>query len=237
MGSNARESQLLETFVTLADTLVADYDVVDTLHVLVNNCATLLDASAAGILLADDTGELELIASTDERASLVELLQLGAAVGPCRESVVTGQSVYVSRIDSADSPWPRFREAAMREHFAATLAVPLRLRDSAVGSLNLFWSTAGDLEADDARLARALADVATVSILQERTLRESDVARQQLQRALDSRVAIEQAKGVVAQTLGVSVEEAFVRIRGYARDHGLPLAQVAARLVSRELRL
>jgi transcriptional regulator with GAF, ATPase, and Fis domain len=235
MRSQQRESQLLETFVTLADTLVADYDIVDTLHTLVTNCATLLGATAAGILLADGDAGLEVIASTEERTALVELLQRDSEEGPCRESITYGQPVHVAVI--AESPWARFRDDAATLGYASTLAVPLRLRDATVGALNLFWTSAGELEADDLRLAKALADVATISILQERAIRESDVARQQLQRALDSRVAIEQAKGVVAQTLDVNVDEAFSLIRTHARNHGLPLAEVAAQLISRQLRL
>lgn len=232
-----REGQLLQTFVTLADTLVADYDVVDLLCTLVDKCATLLDAAAAGIILSAGDGELEVVASTNERSRLVEILQLKAGSGPCVESFLTGKAVAVSNIDAVGEKWPRFRAGALEQGFASMHAVPLRLRATTIGSLNLFWDRTGGLSEADINTVQALADVATIGILQERAIRESDVIRRQLQHALHSRVLIEQAKGVLAYTHDIHMGKAFDLIRDHARKHGMPLADVAERVVSRNLSL
>jgi GAF domain-containing protein len=237
MASRAHQGELVHTFVTLADTLVVGYDVVDLLHTLVERCATILDASAAGILLLDAAGDLEVVASTSERSRLVELMQLRAGEGPCMESVASGQAVSVGDIDSVSEKWPQFRLDTLAQGFAAVHAVPLRLREEVIGSLNLFWDAPGVLDETDATVAQALADVATIGILHERSIRESDISRAQLQHALDSRVVIEQAKGVVAQTHDTDMDSAFAILRKYARDNQLRLAGVAAQVVDRSLQL
>lgn len=236
MTSKAHQQELVHTFVTLADTLVAGYDVVDLLHTLVSNCAAILDASAAGILLLSAEGNLEVVASTSERSLLVELMQLRVGEGPCMESVASGHAVSVSDI-AANQEWPRFRSGALEQGFAAMHAVPLRLREHVIGSLNLFWDDIGALDDADAAVAQALADVATIGILHERTVREGDIARAQLQHALDSRVVIEQAKGVIAQTHATDMDSAFAVLRKYARDNQRTLAGVAANIVDRSLQL
>ncbi|WP_174721689.1 GAF and ANTAR domain-containing protein [Cryobacterium sp. TMT1-3] len=237
MVTKTREGQLVETFVTLADTLVADYDVVDLLHTLVEKCAALLEASAAGIILSAGDGKLEVVASTNERSRLVEILQLRAGSGPCVESFTTGRAVAIPDIEGTGDKWPKFRAGALAQGFASMHAVPLRLRATTIGSLNSFWDRTGGLSTGDTNTVQALADVATIGILQERAIRESDIVRQQLQHALSSRVLIEQAKGVVAYTHGVHMGDAFDKIREYARNNGLPLAAVAERIVNRALTL
>lgn len=217
--------------MTLADTLVVGYDLMDLLHTLVSQCVPLFDASAAGIILTDDT-EFEVVASTNERSRLVEILQLRSGSGPCVESVITGHAVAVPDINTAGPKWPRFRAGALEQGFASMFSVPMRLRTTTIGSLNLFWDRTGGLPPADGPTVQALADVATIGILQERALRESDVARQQLQYALSSRVVIEQAKGVVSFTHSASMDDAFTMIRQHARSNGVPLADVAAQIVS-----
>jgi GAF domain-containing protein len=236
MTAMTREMRLLELFATLADTLVDDYDVVDLLQTLVDACQELLDASDAGILLADPTGELELIASTSEAADLVEVMQLAAESGPCIECFLTGTSVSVPDIAADSDGWPLFRQAALESGFAAVEAIPMRLRNTTIGTLNLLRSSQGALPAADMSAARAFADVATIGILHERTLREKESLSTQLQTALNSRIKIEQAKGVVSFTADVPIPEAFAMIRSYARTRGLRLSEVAARVVSREIR-
>lgn len=236
MATKTREGQLIEAFVTLADTLVVGYDLVDLLHTLVGQCVPLFDASAAGIILTDDE-DFEVVASTNERSRLVEILQLRSGSGPCVQSVVTGHAVSVTDISASGPKWPRFREGALEQGFASMFSVPMRLRATTIGSLNLFWDRTGGLPPADAPTVQALADVATIGILQERALRESDVARKQLQYALSSRVVIEQAKGVVAYTHSLNMDDAFTLIRRYARSNSEPLADVAARIVSADLAL
>ncbi len=237
MTVNEREAEIIRTFATLADSLVAGFDSVDLLQTLVERSASLLDATDAGILLADGTGRLEVVASTDERSQLVELMQLGHGGGPCVECFTTGLTIAIPDISEVDDRWPQFRSAALAQGFHALHAVPLRLREKTIGSLNLFREQSGELGEFDIVAAQALADVATISILQERAVRESDVVTEQLQRALDSRVTIEQAKGVIAYVNQVSVDEAFRLIRAHARDHRRGIVDVAGDIVERRLTL
>jgi len=232
-----KETRLLQTFAILADTLVDGYDVVDLLQLLVDSCAELLDTTAAAILLADGHGELDVMASTSEASHLVEVIQLSAEAGPCVECFRSGEVVEVP--DIADSPveWSRFRDRALELGFESVHALPMRLRDNTIGTLNLLRDRTGTLDEEDRIAARAFADVATIGILHERSMRETAVLAEQLQGALSSRVVIEQAKGVVAHTNGVTIEQAFELIRRYARSHQLGISKVAAAIVDRSLRL
>jgi GAF domain-containing protein len=236
MARESRERRLTEAFVGLADTLVADYDTVDLVQRLVETSADVLDASAAGLLLADESGELGVLASTSEESRLVELMQLDSGFGPCVEAYLTGEFVSVVDIES-DERWPAFREAALRQGFQSLHAIPMRLRSTIIGTLNLFRDEPGALRDEDASVARGLADIATIGILHERAIRESDVARAQLQFALNSRVIIEQAKGVLAQVHSVGLDAAFRLLRDYSQNNGVPLRQVAEQVVSRALHL
>lgn len=230
-----REHRLIDTFVRLTDTLVDEYDVVDLLQNLVDSVVDIFDASAAGILLANQHQELEVVASTSERSSFVGLLQLDAGEGPCVECFATGRPVSVSDRAEMQRRWPAFAAASVESGYAAVHAIPMRLRDTTLGSLNLFRETEGELNPDDALAAQALTDVATISILQQRTLEQAALTQAQLQRALDSRVVIEQAKGFVAYTHSVDIEAAFVLLRQYARAHQERLADVARAVVERRL--
>ena len=235
--NDVTQRRLLETFVKLADTLIDDYDVVDLLQFLVDTCRDVLDTTAAGILLADSRGELEVVASTSEASRLVEMMQLSAEQGPCIESFRSGKRVSVPDIEDSKPEWWQFRGSAIAQGFRSMDALPLRLRDSTIGTLNLLRSSAGAAPEDTILAAQAFADVATIGILHERTLREGAILSEQLQAALNSRIIIEQAKGVVSHTRGVSIDEAFTLMRDYARSHSLGLSVVAARLVDRSLRL
>lgn len=235
MDASAGRGHLVDTFVTLADALVDGYDVVDLLHTVVDTCCALVKASAGGILLVNDHRQLEVVASTDERSRLVELMQLRIGGGPCVESYTTGRAVSVGDMAEDQPRWPVFRAHALEQNFRAVHAAPLRLRAETIGSLGLFWDKPYLLDQRDADVVQALAHVATIGILQERAVRESTIAKEQLQRALNSRVVIEQAKGVVAQTWSVSMDQAFGRIRAHARTHQLPLAVVADGIVNRTI--
>jgi GAF domain-containing protein len=237
MGSETRERRLTTTFVTLADTLVAEFDVVDLLQTLVDTCAQLLDASAAGIMLADAAGELAVVASTSEKSRIVETIQLSSGSGPCVECFATGAAVTVSDVAELGSRWPEFREAAIEQGFQSVHGVPLRLRGATIGTLNLFRATTGILSAEDMSVAQGLADVATIGILQERAIREADIAKAQLQHALNSRVLVEQAKGVIAYKNNVDMDVAFQTLRSYSRGNNLNLRDVAERVVNRSLLL
>jgi GAF domain-containing protein len=237
MTETSRDTRLLQTFAMLADTLVAGYDILELLQSLVESCRELLGNTAAGILLADGHGQLELMASTSEASRIVETMQLAAQSGPCIECYRTGRPVSVPVIADVPEKWGAFRDSALSQGFAATEAIPLRLRETTIGTLNLLRSEPGSPSELDTVAARAFADVATIGILHERSMRESEVLTQQLQLALNTRVIIEQAKGVVSYLSGVPIDEAFELIRSYARSHQLPLSTVAERLVRHELTL
>lgn len=233
MTEISRETQLLQTFARLADSLVDDYDLVDLLQFLVDTCRDVLEMSAAGILLADERGELELVASTSEASRLVEMMQLSAESGPCIESFHSGRAVAVPDIADGPVEWGSFRESAMGQGFRAVDALPLRLRNVTIGTLNLLRTEPGLAPEQDIVAAQAFADVATIGILHERSLRESAILAEQLQSALNSRVIIEQAKGVVSHVRGVPIDQAFDLIREYARSHSIGLSALAAQIVAR----
>ncbi|MFJ4932751.1 GAF domain-containing protein [Streptomyces pseudovenezuelae] len=214
-----RERRLAEIFVEVADSLVEDFDVIDLLQRLSARCVELLDVSAAGILLADAHGELQVIAASDERTRLLELFALQHDQGPCVECYRTGTArtdIDLTRPEPAMG-WSRFAARARETGYVSTHAIPLRLRRRVVGALNLFQTTAHRLGDDDIALAQALADVATIAILQQRTLERSHLENSQLESALTSRILIEQVKGVLAERWNTSVDDAFEAFRSYAR--------------------
>lgn len=238
MSQPAREQAVSDAFVALADTLVDDYDIIDLLDRLVAHCVSLLAADAAGILLADPRGVLRPVAASSEDAKTMELLQVQAEEGPCLECYRTSTQVRVPDLDQMAQRWPRFADAAAQAGaFVSVHAIPLRLRGQAIGAMNLFHHTPGPLPDSDLALGQALADVATIGILSERAIRHGEVVNEQLQTALNSRMIIEQAKGVLSQRLGLTMEVAFDRLRRYARGNNLRLAEVARRCVTGELDL
>jgi transcriptional regulator with GAF, ATPase, and Fis domain len=227
--------RLVETFVELADTLVDDFDVIDFLHMLVDRCVELLDVDAAGLLLADQRGSLRLVASSNEQARLLELFQLQDDDGPCLDAFATGTRVSHPDLADADGRWPRFTAAATDAGFAAVDAVPMRLRNEVIGVLNLFRDRSGELGATALRTATALVDVATIGLLQQRSIHHHQVLTEQLQAALNSRVVVEQAKGLVAERLQVDLDTAFAALRGYARGHNLKLSRVAHDVIAGDI--
>ncbi len=228
------DERLAQTFVELADTLVAGYDLMDFLHTLTERCVELLDVNAAGLLLADGRGALRLVAASTEQARVAELLQIQNDEGPCLDSYRTGQPVIVSdmRADEMVRRWPRFAPAALEMGFAGVHAIPMRLRDQVIGTMNLFRGEPNGLNPAVARAARALVDVATIGILQERAVRQQELVAGQLQAALNSRVMIEQAKGILAERLRLTPDQAFILLRRYARDHNRPLTELVGDVIN-----
>jgi len=232
-----RAAQLFEVFATLADSLVVGYDVLDLLQTLVENCHDLLDVDSAGILLLSNDNALEVVASTSEANALVDIMQVDANAGPCLECFRTRTVVSLPDIDIGSDRWPDFCATARANGILSVYAIPLRLRETTIGTLNLMRNERGELNQHDIRAAQALADVATIGILQERTIRDSSAIRDQLQNALSSRIVIEQAKGVISETAHLSMDDAFQRLRHYARSQQATLSSVAQRLVEGDLRL
>ena len=227
----AREELIATSLVELADTLVAEFDVLDFLHLLAERAVALLDADAAGIMLADQRGGLEVLAASSHEVRLLELFELQHHEGPCLEAFRTGAAVTMRDLAEMRSVWPTFTARMEQAGFASGQAVPMRLRDETIGALNVFRVSPGPLDETDMKLARALADVATVGLLQERAIHARERLAEQLQGALNSRVLIEQAKGVLAERTGLEVDRAFAVLRTHARRNGLPLHAVAERVV------
>lgn len=237
MESTTRAVRVSAAFVRIADTLVDDYDVLDLLHTLVEQCVDLLDAIAAGLMLAGPDGVLQVLASTSEESHLIEVLQQDTGEGPCVECYVTGVPVTIRDIAGTGDRWPRFKKEAAIQGYQSVHAFPMRVRGRTIGAMNLFRTDTGELNDEDIAIGQALADVATISILQERTIRESATVNDQLQRALNSRILIEQAKGMIAHILDVTTDEAFHRIRTHARSHQISLADTAEAILGRTLTL
>ncbi|MBW0104392.1 GAF and ANTAR domain-containing protein [Pseudonocardia sp. KRD291] len=229
------QRRLAEMFVALADTLATDYDVLDLLTHLAQGCVELLGVDAAGVLLADDAGRLQVAAASNETARLLELFQLQTDDGPCPEAFRTARTVESPDLDLDADRWPELVRHARHNGYRAVHAQPLRLREQTVGALNLFSCGTGALPASDAHLTETLAAVATISILRERALAGRDELTHQLQTALDSRVLVEQAKGILAERLRVGPDQAFTALRSHARSHNRRLSEVAAAVVAGEL--
>ena len=207
--------------------MVADFDVIDFLHMLTDRSVRLLEASAAGVVLADPRGQLRVAAASSEEASLLELFQLQNDQGPCLECFRTGQPVTAADLAGVAQQWPRFAQAAMRSGFRSVQALPMRLRDQVIGALNLFAVQPDPFSPADLRIGQALADVATIGLLQERNVRRREAVAEQLQSALNSRVIIEQAKGKLAERLSIDMDRAFAMLRDYARNSNQRLTEVA----------
>lgn len=220
-----------ETFVLLADTTSDTFDLVDFLHGLTSRCVELLDVSASGLFLARPGGSLFLAASSSSQSRLVELFKLQVQEGPCLECYQSGEQVVEVDLRSATDRWPRFAPATLAGGYQAVQALPMRRRDQILGALSLFHSSPGPFPADQVHLAQAFADVATIGLLQERAVHDLEVVSAQLQSALDSRVAIERAAGIVAGRYGLDIDAAFDRVRRHARDQRRRLSDLAQEIV------
>ena len=223
--------RLAEVFVEVADTLVDEFDLVEFLQMVTLRTSTLVDARAAGLLLAGHTGRLQLMAASDERAEMIELFQVQALEGPCQDCYREGKPIINADLRAATERWPLFAPRAVAAGYRSVHAFPLRLRDQVIGALNLFGTTVGDLAPADARIVQALADVATIGLLQQRAIADGETLSEQLQIALLSRVTIEQAKGALARMRVVSVDEAFDLMRRYARQNHLRLTDLALSVI------
>jgi GAF domain-containing protein len=230
-----REELLSRTFVTLADTMVKEFDLVEFLSTLTERCVELFDIEAAGLMLAGPQGHLQLMASSSERMRLLELFELQRQEGPCPDCYRSGHTVDEPDLAAAAERWPAFAPEATRVGFRSVTALPLRLRSELIGALNLFRGRPGAMAAPDLVAAQALADVAAIGLLQHRAGREARLLAEQLSDALNDRVTIEQAKGFLAERLRIAVDEAYALLRLYARDHQVSVAEVARRVVNAEL--
>jgi GAF domain-containing protein len=227
----SRERRLVETFVELADTLVEDFDVVDFFSSLTERVVELGIASEAGILLVDETGDLQFVAASHERAHLLELFQVQNQEGPCQDCFTTGVPVSAEDLATSADRWPLFAPRAVSAGFRSAQAVPLRLRGAILGAFNMFLTEPGGIGPEAVAVVQAMADVATIALLQQRELERAHTVEGQLQRALQTRVGIEQAKGIISARTGLPVDAAFEQLRGYSRRHNQKLHDAARDIV------
>jgi GAF domain-containing protein len=224
----AREADIVQSLVEMADTLVDDYDVIDLLTGLADRCVQLLGVAAAGVMmLASPEGDLRLVASSSEAMRVLEVFELQAQEGPCLDAFRTGERVEHENLRPGAGRWPRFATVAVQAGFRSAFALPLRLRDMTIGAMNLFHSEPTPMDESDVIVARAFADLAAISVVQHRAVTESQRVNEQLSGALASRIVIEQAKGVISERAGLDLAQAFTRLRRYARDNNLRLSEVA----------
>ena len=224
--------RLSRVFVEVADTLVADFDLIEFLHNLADHTAAVSDAASVGLLLADEGGRLHFMAASTEGARHLELFQLQHDEGPCLDCYRTGEPVMEAGLRPDDTQWPTFTPRALAAGVRSVHAFPMRLRDRVIGAMNIFDADPMPFSDDDVKVVQALADVATIAIIQERAISRAETVTEQLHGALNSRIVIEQAKGVVAQRHGVDVDTAFERLRAHARSHRLRLAELARDVVT-----
>jgi transcriptional regulator with GAF, ATPase, and Fis domain len=226
-----REGLLARTFVELADTLVDHFDVVELLTLLTDRCAAVLDVAAASLILVAPEGDLRVVASSSEDLRLVELFEIQSQEGPCPDCYRTGQLALSPNLARDAGHWPRFGPVALKAGFQSVHALPMRLRGETIGALNLFRETEGALDEADVVAAQALADVATIAILQHRATVQAHVVVEQLNHALNSRIMIEQAKGMLVARVGLNMEDAVSWMRNHARSQGLHLVDVAQSVI------
>jgi transcriptional regulator with GAF, ATPase, and Fis domain len=222
-----RQERVTEVLVELADTLVAGFDVIDFLHTLAERSVELLAADAAGLMLANQKGHLEVVAASSEEARVLELFELQSSQGPCMDCFTSGQPLVNVDVAQLADRWPLFVQAASAGGYRSAHALPLRLRGQVIGAMNLFCISETPLSPDDVALGQGMADIATISLLQQRRALEHDVLTEQLQSALNTRIVIEQAKGVLSERAGIPLGTAFSLMRARARSTQQPLTAVA----------
>jgi GAF domain-containing protein len=233
--ATGRERRLVATFVELADTLVEDFDVVELLYTLTERVVEMSIASEAGILLADEAGNLQFMAASKERTHLLELFQVQNQEGPCQDCFISGDPVGVADLEDARERWPLFAPKALSLGFRSVQAVPLRLRGEILGALNLFRNDIGGIGEDDQLVVQAMGDIATIGLLQQRAAHRAATVTNQLQHALHSRISIEQAKGVIREQSGLSIDASFALLRAHARNHNHKLSDLARAVVEHEI--
>lgn len=230
-GMRTWDRTVREAFVQLADTLVADFDIIDFLSTLADRAVDLLGVSSAGILLADHNGTLSTVAASSEQTRLLELFQLQNSEGPCLDAFHSGKTVACGDMRAAEERWPTFAVAARQAGYESVYGIPMRLREHIVGAVNLFGTEPGELLPESSELAQALVDMAAIGIVHQRTYRQAEQLTEQLQSALDSRVLIEQAKGVLAERHDITVSDAYYLLQHHSRNNNIKLRTVARSVV------
>lgn len=232
----AGQQQLLDALQSFAAALAGDYDVSDVLHQVADHLVDVLGARGAGVTLYDAEGQLRFAAATNAAVIAAEKIQEETQEGPCTDSLATGQAVVVDDV-RADDRWPRYRRLLEERGLRSLVAVPLVVRDQRIGAIDVYDVEPRRWSESDVAAARVLAQMATAYVIRANLTAEVERVNEQLQRALDSRIVIEQAKGKIAGERGIDVDAAFEHIRGYARSHNQTVRSVAEQIVAGSLDL
>ena len=225
------EQRLARTFVTLVDAMVTDFDLIDLLHLLAESSVNLLSVDAAALMLSDQRGNLRVLASTSEETRVLELFEIQSAEGPSLDCVQSGEQVVNIDVDEEQDRWPLFTAEAAAAGFSSVHALPLHLRGTVVGAINLFCVDQRTLSANEVAVGQALADVATIGLLAHFTGSEDQVIAEHLQAAVNSRIVIEQAKGFLAERLSIDMNKGLVLLRAHARTQDTKLTAIAAGII------
>lgn len=231
----AREALLAQTLVQMAESLVDDFDLVDLLTLLSDRCVEILDVAAAGLMLASADGTLRRMASSSEAMTVLEVFEEESEEGPCPDCYRTGVAVINVDLAVVDGRWSLFAPRALAAGFRSVHALPMRVRGQTIGALNLFREDEGQMGEADVVVAQALADMASIAIVTQRASADAQALNEQLQVALNSRIVIEQAKGIVGEALGIDMQAAFVRLRDHARNSNTKLGDAARALIDKTL--
>jgi GAF domain-containing protein len=232
----ADQAALFRALAQYARTVMHDYDIGNLLYQLTDHAVSVLRASGAGVSLGTFDGRLQFVTATDERVVRLEEQQMQSAEGPCHDAYRSGDQVLVADLNQA-SYWPTYAPLAVKVGCQAVAGLPMRIAERRIGALNIYEEGPREWTADDVEAAQLLADVATGYIVNAQELQKSRQLAEQLQHALDSRIVIEQAKGILAERRQIDPEAAFDILRGYARSHNRVLHDVAAQVINHTLRL
>lgn len=241
MDGQGREAKVIAAFSSAADILTKDFDALDLLHTLITDCTEILELAAGGILLAPGSaaragaGALEFATATSAAAERVAHVTLSRGAGPCIDCYIAGTPIVMGDLNTYEALWPEYCAATRAEGFESVLVIPMRVRGEVIGAMDLFGKTHRDFPEADMKVAQALASVATIAILQDRVANQAQVVEAQLKHALESRIVIEQAKGVIATSLSVDMDEAFRLLRVYARNNNLRIHGVAEQVAAGDL--
>jgi GAF domain-containing protein len=232
----SREAQLSSLLVRLADTLSEDIDLVELMTVLAEGTVSILAVDEAGVVLADPRGSLRVVASSSERMRDLELYEMQNQDGPCLECFSRGEAVLNVHLDAnGDDRWPHFGPRARQVGYRVVHAFPIRHRATTIGMVNAFATGGADLTPDEIQVGEAMAQMAAIGLLHQRAVLDRQTVIEQLEHALDARVTVEQAKGVLSERLGTSLLDAYGLLRNYARRNATPVTSVAAAVLTREL--
>ena len=233
---SSREVLLTRTLVQLADTLVEGFDIVDLVMFLAVRCVEILDVAAAGLMLPQTNGELGIVASSSEAMYILEAFEAQSNEGPCPDCYRSGRPIVNLDLAAAHGRWPRFTPRALAAGFRSVHALPMHVRNDTIGALNLFRTREGTMDENDVNAAQSLADVASIAILQYGADIDLRALNDQLSSALNSRIVIEQAKGIIGERSGIEMAQAFSLLRTYARNNRRLLADVAREVIDGTLR-